>query len=65
MNVPETDAPFDGEEIDTLFGDAVPVKFTSPTLAPPIVTVRLPGVNVKPAFEGVTVYEPSASPANW
>src|SRR5436190_21138268 len=37
---------------------ACAVKFTPVTLAPDTATVRVGGVNVKPALDGVTMYDP-------
>ena len=41
-------------------GTALAVKLTALTFAPLTVTGELAGVNAKPGFEGVTVYEPLA-----
>jgi hypothetical protein len=43
---------------------AVAVKLPAVTFAPLTVTATLAGLNVKPDFEGVTVYDPFASPEN-
>ena len=46
-------------------GTGCPAKLTPVALAPPaIVTGAFAGENVKPVFEGVTVYEPLATPLN-
>src|SRR4051794_24559751 len=44
-------------------GTAVAVK-SAVTMAPLIVTARLVGVNVKPLFDGATVYDPLDRPLN-
>jgi len=45
-------------------GIGVTVKLTAVTFAPLTVTGWLVGENVKPAFDGVTVYPPLARPVN-